>query len=384
MTQTEKSIKKINNIISELCEFIVEREEEIKGVFLAILSQKNLLFVGDPGIAKTMVVDNIAKRIVGAKYFEQAMHSQIKLEELYGPISIRTLEKEDKLVHKTEGMLPEAHFAYLDEFWKSHSGAINSLLKVLNAKVFFNGGKPQQIPLMCLFSSSNEIPEEDDDLAAAYDRFLLKFNVRRVQDKESDLKMHLTNLLDKEREIKHTITLEALQLLQKEVNKVKIGEDIIKTNFYIKRDIEKNLDGAYYINERTSVQSMRVVQAQALLQGRDYVIDEDLEVLKHTYWDDPSQIKEVAKTIISTVSYDKSKLNEIREKLNTIEEFVKSDEDSPEANIRKLSNIERLKTEAMGLKTFLKSNGKSTDEAEKLIGKLTSTAQDLFNASYGG
>jgi MoxR-like ATPase len=237
---------------------------------------------------------------------------------------------------------------------------------------------------MCLFSSSNEIPEEDDDLAAAYDRFLLKFNVRRVQDKESDLKMHLTNLLDKEREIKHTITLEALQLLQKEVNKVKIGEDIIKTNFYIKRDIEKNLDGAYYINERTSVQSMRVVQAQALLQGRDYVIDEDLEVLKHTYWDDPSQIKEVAKTIISTVSYDKSKLNDIIEKLNTIEEFVKSDEDSPEANIRKLSNIERLKTEAMGLKTFLKSNGKSTDEAEKLIGKLTSTAQDLFNASYGG
>lgn len=384
MKNLEDKINKINNIISELSEFIVEREDEIKGVFLAILSQKNLLFLGDPGIAKTMIVDNVAKRIIGATYFEQAMHSQIKLEELYGPISIRTLEKEDKLVHKTQNMLPEADIAYLDEFWKSNAGAINSLLKVLNEKVFFNGGVPQNIPLMCLFSSSNEIPEEDDDLAAAYDRFLLKYNVERVQDRESDLKLHLANLSTSANTIKHTITLGELKELQYKVLEVEIPEEILKANYHIKRKIERKLDGAYYINERTSVQSMRVVQANALLEGRTKVIEEDLEILKHTYWDDPSQISSINSVILETVAYDKAKIAEIKIKLKEIEEYLQSvgPDSDPGDSLNKLNNVQKLKKEVVGIKQLSEKSGKDTKEADKLIKKLSALAKDIYSSGW--
>lgn len=385
MTRAETLSKKVHNIIEELSGFIVERDEEIKGVFLAILAQKNLLFLGDPGIAKTMIVDNIAKRITGAKYFEQAMHSQIKLEELYGPISIRTLEKEDKLVHKTEGMLPEAHIAYLDELWKSNAGPINSLLKCLNEKVFFNGGTPVKIPLMSLLSASNEIPEEEDDLAAAYDRFLIKYHVEKLQDKDSDIKMHMAQLNRDPEEIKHTISLEEIQELQTLVKEVSIDQSILHTNYRIKQKIYSKFDGLFYVNERTSVHAMRVLQTEAILNGRMKVQEPDLEVLKHLYWKDPSQIKTVKECILKTVAYDKSKLTEIKEKLIDLKkeyQAITDDQKSKNEAGKILQNINTLKEEAKGIKGLMEQSGKDTKVAVKLFRDLESFAQEIYDTLY--
>lgn len=384
MKRLNKLSSKVNNIIEELNEFIIEREDELKGVFLAILARKNLLFLGDPGIAKTMIVDNIAKRIVGANYFEQTMHSQIKLEELYGPISIRTLEQEDKLVHKTERMLPEAHIVYLDEFWKANAGSINSLLKPLNEKIFFNGGTPQKLPLMCLLSSSNEIPEEEDDLAAAYDRFLLKYNTERLQDRESDFKMHMAQINGKGNDIKNTISLEEIKELQDLVDKVKIPESVIHTNYKIKKEIENALDGMFHVNERTSVHAMKVLQAQAVLDGRESVEEEDLEVLKHMYWEDISHQKEVTKCILKAVAYDKSKMDEIRTKIAKLKRDYKSYKENGSANesLKVVKNINMLKEETKGIKSLIQKGGKSTKEAEKVFSQLEAFAQEIYDEVY--
>ena len=48
----------------------IERDEEIRGAILAILSNENILYLGPPGTAKTYLAQNICKSVEGGHFFE--------------------------------------------------------------------------------------------------------------------------------------------------------------------------------------------------------------------------------------------------------------------------------------------------------------------------
>jgi MoxR-like ATPase len=56
---------------------------------------------------------------------------------------------------------------------------LNSLLTILNERLFDNGNKRVEVPLLCLVGASNELPESEE-LDALYDRFLLRSCVEQV------------------------------------------------------------------------------------------------------------------------------------------------------------------------------------------------------------
>lgn len=90
-------------------------------------------------------------------------------------MSLKGLEA-DKFVRITTGMLPEAEVAYLDDIFKSSSAILNTLLSIMNERLFSNGAKPTTVPLVALFGSSNELPE-GRELEALFDRFALRFEI---------------------------------------------------------------------------------------------------------------------------------------------------------------------------------------------------------------
>lgn len=60
----------------------------------------------------------------------------------------------DEYVRKTDGYLPTAEVAFIDEIFKANSAILNALLTLLNERLFDNGNKRYKVPLLCLVRTS--------------------------------------------------------------------------------------------------------------------------------------------------------------------------------------------------------------------------------------
>lgn len=156
---------------------LIERDTEVRLLLLAALSREHVLYIGPPGTAKSELSRRLSRLYQGA-YFERLLTRFSVPEELFGPLSMRALE-EDKYVRQTQGYLPEASVAFVDEIFKANSAILNTLLTLLNERLFDNGSLRVPVPLVCMVGASNELPESEE-LDALYDRFLLRRRVAQV------------------------------------------------------------------------------------------------------------------------------------------------------------------------------------------------------------
>ena len=181
--------QKIINLQQKLSQGLVGREDTIKTALLAMLAGENVLLIGPPGTGKSMVSRRISQSLAPQQdtspYFEYLLTKFSTPEELFGPLSISAL-KQDKFERKTAGYLPDVQVAFLDEIFKASSSILNSLLTILNERKFHNGIESQEIPLQALIAASNELPKGQTELAALYDRFLLRRYVDYLEINQLD------------------------------------------------------------------------------------------------------------------------------------------------------------------------------------------------------
>lgn len=147
-------------------------------LLLAAFCGEHLLLLGPPGTAKSELGRRLSAICGGASFFERLLTRFSVPEELFGPLSMKGLEN-DQYVRQTEGYLPTATVAFIDEVFKANSAILNSLLTILNERLFDNGNQRIKVPLLCLVGASNELPESEE-LDALYDRFLLRSSVEQV------------------------------------------------------------------------------------------------------------------------------------------------------------------------------------------------------------
>src|SRR5438874_9321753 len=167
---------------AELSSALIERDQEMDLVLTALLAREHVLLVGPPGCAKSLLLEAVM-RWLGGRTFNCLLTRFTTPEELFGPVSVAGL-KEDRYRRVTAGKLPEADGAFLDEVFKGSSAILNTLLRLLNERVFDPGdGAPLRCPLRPCGAASNDWPGPPDhgaELQAVFDRFLLRKAVRPI------------------------------------------------------------------------------------------------------------------------------------------------------------------------------------------------------------
>ena len=293
---------RIRTLITALSEHMYEREHMIALSLLAGVAGANTFLYGAPGTAKSLISRRIAAAFEVERYFEYLMNRFSTPEELFGPVSLKAL-KQDQYTRKTAQYLPKAEVAFLDEIWKASPAILNTLLTLLNEKIFKNGDEIETVPLQVLMSASNEIPQPEQGLDALYDRFILRLVVQPIQ--KPDNFFALLQAGPSQPLPQHAIqaiSLAELRQWRSQIHAVQLSPDILIAFLEIKTQLSQEFaEHQVYVSDRRWQRVAYLMKTAAFLNGRDTVLISDLFILKHCLWNQLNEISfvnEVVNTVV--------------------------------------------------------------------------------------
>jgi MoxR-like ATPase len=372
----ERALEKLKKVKNDLKTRYFERDDVIEGAFCALLTGSHLLLIGPPGTAKSQLANEICRKIKGARYFQWLLTKFTTPEELFGAVSLRGLEN-DEYRRVISGKLPEAHIAFLDEVFKASSSILNTLLTIMNERIFYNGTEKIGIPLITLFGASNELPSEEDELEALYDRFLLRYVVDYIKEDFRFLKM--LNIGNEPTE-EGVITREELDTCRAEAAAVKLPSSILKTISRIRRELGKK---GITPSDRRYKQSVSLLKARAYLEERSEVSEDDLRFLENILWREPGEKAEIQSVIHQALHGWRDRLRELLIQAKELDAYSKRGWESEEmlikANIEAQTKLKHIAAKLEELVEECRERGKPVDEIRKAGEEIESIQRGILD-----
>lgn len=295
--------ERITKIIESLNEGIHEREEIIAVSFLAALSNQNVFLFGPPGTAKSLIARRLSHAFETNSYFEYLMHRFSTPEEVFGPVSITELKK-DNFLRKTEGFLPQSDFAFLDEIWKSSPAILNTLLTIINEKLFRNGTEVEPAPLKALIAASNETPPPGQGLEAPYDRFLVRLNVLPMEVKDSFEALLNSQPTRAECELQDGLAIKHEEGKEwcDDIHLIELSEETLNIIHDIRLSFEaKGEELDVYVSDRRWQKAAILLKAAAFFCEREETNLVDALLLRHCLWTTKDNYAAVVKIVEDAV-----------------------------------------------------------------------------------
>ena len=376
---------KMQQILVEMNNLFVERDELIKLMELALVTSTNLLMTGPPGTAKSKITQELCSRIENANYFQWMLNKTSDPSEILGPFSVKEMEN-DKFMRITHGKLPEAHIAFMDEVYKSNAPTLNALLTIMNEHIFYNDGKAVDIPLISMFGASNE-PPEDDSLLALHDRFIFRMEVRYVRDAANKKRMH-SNYVDDRAGLlglaaKTTISLAELQVLQQATKSVKVPKDIINKFIRLINDLDRQ---AIHISDRRQNECFKIMQGSAVLRGSNVVGLDDFKSLVYVLWEKEEHIPIIESIILKMVNPYDDRFKELKDNFNQVKTDIDNITDSSQKSKKAIESkgvIEKIVGKINKLINEASKNGKDVQEFSEFRDMMIQYNQKLISSALG-
>lgn len=368
--------------VDELSRTFLERRRIIQAAVLALLSKEHMFIVGPPGTAKSTLIRAVCGIFDGAEYFEAILSKTRPAESILGPYDIPALRDHGHLFRKFTGYLPTAKLAMLDEMGKMSPTLGHDLLAVVLERVLHqvNGGRSYiDVPLSTVFGGSNELPtNESDDAAALWDRMLVREVVDYIQE-TSNFAAMLTGTVQRP-----TVTIDWADMedvIENIVPAVRIPNDVVETVIQLRDAL---LQEDIVISDRRWKASMKLLQASAFMNGRTEATVDDIQVLRHSLWDVPSQISKVERLSLSVSNPIAEKALGLLEKAEEIAGEIRDSKglaaDKTAAKATELSGRLKNISEDLGkVRQEALASGASTTKLDEVSDRLNAIKRSVYS-----
>ena len=330
-------LERFKQLLGEMNRGIYEKETEISLSLLAALAGESIILLGPPGVAKSMVARQLKTAFKDARSFEYLMSRFSTPDEIFGPVSIQKLKTSDTYERAVEGYLPTADVVFLDEIWKAGPAIQNTLLTVINEKIFRNGNREMHLPLKLLVAASNELPAKGEGLEALWDRFVIRIESRPIKLEKNFRAMLLeaptdflgptdftdftdfsgskgksdstdfsspTDFTDSTDFSDLKITAEEYAEWAEKICKIGVKEEVLDAISAIRKSLRAvNVDEAaerrnIYVSDRRWKNIVRLLRTSAFMQDREEVDICDLLPIYHCLWQEPEERDAIRSIVI--------------------------------------------------------------------------------------
>lgn len=318
-------LERFKQLLGEMNRGIYEKETEISLSLLAALAGESIILLGPPGVAKSMVARQLKTAFREAQSFEYLMSRFSTPDEIFGPVSIQKLKTSDTYERAVEGYLPTADVVFLDEIWKAGPAIQNTLLTVINEKIFRNGNREMHLRLKLLVAASNELPAKGEGLEALWDRFVIRIESRPIKLEKNFRAMLLevkseeqrtSEVKSEERGVKeqssaaegkansNAITAEEYAGWTERIDKIGVKIEVLDAISAIRKSLRAvNVDEAaerrnIYVSDRRWKNIVRLLRTSAFMQDREEVDICDLLPIYHCLWQEPEELDAIRNIVI--------------------------------------------------------------------------------------
>jgi MoxR-like ATPase len=315
--------EKIQLVIDEMGKVVIGQERLINRLLVGLLTGGHVLLEGVPGLAKTLTINTLAK-ILDLHFQRIQFTPDLLPSDLVGTMIYNPLKNEFEV---KKGPI-FAQIILADEINRAPAKVQSALLEAMAEKQVTIGDTtyPLDKPFLVL-ATQNPVEQEGTFPLpeAQVDRFMLKVFLNYLdKDQELEVMRKMSNM-DFAYEPKAILTFDDIQNIRKEINNITISETlekyIIELIFATRNPADYGLTKeADYIqfgaSPRASIHLNLAAKVMAYLEGRDYVLPEDIkemtpDVLNHriilTYEAEADNIStlQIIQTILSSVAINR-------------------------------------------------------------------------------
>jgi MoxR-like ATPase len=282
----------IRTLRAEVGRVIVGQEQLVERLLVGLLANGHVLLEGVPGLAKTLSVRTLAAAVQASfrriQFTPDLLPADIVGNLIYNP--------QDGNYHVTQGPV-FANFVLADEINRAPAKVQSALLEAMQERQVTLGGETRKLPSPFLvLATENPIDQEGTYPLpeAQVDRFMFKVILDYPSFAEERHILDRMAFTSPETQIKPVVSLDEILATQKIVDQIhvdeKIRDYIVKIVFATRKPDDYKLDLKHFIqfgaSPRATIYLTIAAKAWALLQGRDYVIPEDVksigpDVLRH-------------------------------------------------------------------------------------------------------
>ena len=284
--KSQKYSKIISNIMLETQKNIIGQEDIIKKILISIISDGHVLLESVPGLAKTLMIKTMADIFsvnnVRIQFTPDLLPADILGTKIYKNNSNTFEIQKGPIFH---------NFVLADEINRAPPKVQSALLESMQEKQVSIHGETFQLekPFLVL-ATQNPIENEGTYKLpeAQVDRFALKILIK-YPTKEEEIKIIEKNTTDKITKIEPILKSNEILQMQEFNSKIYADNIILK---YVASiiDATRNPDNyeldlkniiEFGASPRASIWLIKAAKANAMINGRGYVIPEDIKEVAH-------------------------------------------------------------------------------------------------------